>query len=63
MINTSCPGKRQNGGKKMETLGVIEDVSPMANCDCAANCTACNPANPFSSIENTNKAIDDVDAW
>ncbi|GEM_PF-4589802 len=46
----------------METLGVIEDVSPMANCDCAANCTACTPALPFSSIENTNKAIDYVDA-
>jgi hypothetical protein len=61
MIIPSCPGKRQNGGKKMETLGIIESVSPMANCGCANKCAACG-SNPYSSINNTNAAIVIVDA-
>jgi hypothetical protein len=62
MIFPSCPEKRQNGGKKMETLGVIENVSPMANCDCGPSCAACSSSDPYSSINNTNNAIVTVDA-
>jgi len=32
MINPSCLWKKQNGGKKMETLGDNGIVSPMTNC-------------------------------
>jgi hypothetical protein len=61
MIFPSCPRKNKTEVKKMETLGVIEDVSPMANCGCAGSCAACG-SNPYSSITNTNNAIVIVDA-
>lgn len=46
----------------METLGVIESVSPMVNCSCYLYCGTCNPGDPYSSITNTNNAIVSVDA-
>ncbi len=46
----------------METLGVIESVSPMALCECGPHCAACNSSDPYSSITNTNNAIVTVDA-
>jgi len=46
----------------METLGVIESVSPMANCGCSNYCATCNSSDPYSSINNTNAAIVTIDA-
>jgi len=46
----------------METLGVIEDVSPMSNCWCSPSCKPCSSTDPYSSINNTNAAIVEVDA-
>jgi hypothetical protein len=48
--------------KEMETLGVIEEVSPMANCSCANYCATCSSSDPYSSINNTNAAIVTIDA-
>ena len=46
----------------METLGVIDSVSPMVNCGCAPYCATCSSSDPYSSITNTNNAIVTVDA-